>query len=155
MNSIGLTLGAMTGFGLWALIALISITFIIGGIIFHLRDRQYSDGLLYAGFAAVTLAVFSLGMALVFIPWNSSYWQLWQTKGTITSISNVVTEASGDLTRQPVVTLDTVDRPVIVDDPRIVDYKGQKVTLNCVKQWHFRAADTYTCKINSIPEARP
>lgn len=89
----------------------------------------------------------------VLIPYNSKYWHYYTVEADVVSVSNVLTEASGDLTRQPVVVLEGMDRPVVVDDPRAVDLEGKHASFRCTIEWHYQAADTYNCKIVDYTEA--
>lgn len=84
---------------------------------------------------------------LMLLPFDEKYWHYYEVQGEVTSVSNVLTEASGALTRQPVVTIEGLDRPVVVDDPRAVDLEGEVVTLRCTIEWHYDATDTYECRI--------
>lgn len=108
--------------------------------------------------AAVLVAIFAGGFGLFMlipvlafaIPFNPVYWDDYRVEGRVTSVSNTWTEDGGDLARTPVVTLDTVDRPLVIDDPRAITLDGYDVTLTCTIDWHYRAADAYTCRIAYI-----
>jgi len=88
------------------------------------------------------------------VPFSGEYQHIYRVDGRVESVSNVLTESSGDLTRTPVITLDTVDRSLTIDDPRAVNLAGKDVTLTCRIEWHYQAADRYSCDIYAIGGAR-
>lgn len=103
--------------------------------------------------AAVTAAVAVICLVfwvVVALPFSPVYWQDYRVAGEVLSVSNTWTDDGGDMARIPVVTLDTVDRPLVIDDPRAVTLEGQRVVLTCSVGWHFRAADTFSCRIAQI-----
>ena len=103
--------------------------------------------LLVGGIAALMGGIF---LFAILVPFNPTYWDDYRVEGHVTSVSNTWTEDGGDLARTPVVTLDTVDRPLVIDDPRAVTLDGHDVTLTCTIDWHYRRADAYTCRIADI-----
>lgn len=108
---------------------------------------------LHTGFAVmlgVCAFIALLGTAIIAFPYQSQYHKVYSLDTEIVSVSNVFTEASGDLTRTPVAQLAGVDRPVVIADPRVVDLVGEDVTLLCTVTWNYQAADTYSCTIRSI-----
>lgn len=98
------------------------------------------------------LIIFGFIGAIGLFPYKTEYWQLYRVSGQVESVSNVLAEDGGELTRQPVVTLDSVDRDVVIDDPRAANLQGKQVDLTCSKSWHYQAADRYSCKIYSIAD---
>lgn len=97
------------------------------------------------------LGLLAGGIWLVLMfPYQGQYQHLYRTTATVESVSNVLEQADGDLTRTPVVELSGLDRPAVVDDPRIVRLEGATVTFTCRIAWHYQAADTYSCDIYSI-----
>lgn len=73
---------------------------------------------------------------------------VYQVTGLVESVSNTLDDATGDLTRTPVVSIDTVSAPLLVDDSRAVELEaGQEVAFTCTVQWYHLAADTYTCQV--------
>lgn len=106
-------------------------------------------------FLAVLLALFGALTGIVWVallvPFQGQYHRVYEVDTTVLSVTNVLTEASGELTREPVAVLDGIDRPVVIDDPRILELKGRDLTLLCTVSWHYQAADSYSCKIRAIP----
>jgi len=104
-----------------------------------------------SGLGAVLTGLFGAVVGLIWIavliPFDGRYHHVYAVEGTVVSVSNVLDTASGDLTRTPVVELDSVDVPLVVDDPRAVELVGRDVTLLCRIGWNHLAADTYTCSI--------
>ena len=113
----------------------------------RLRSEGWYIAAGLTGFMALTGTVLWVVAA---IPFNPLYWQDYRVTGTVLSVSNTWTEDGGDMARTPVATLDTVDRPLVIDDPRAVTLQGEQVTLTCAIDWNFRAADTYVCRIAQI-----
>ena len=119
--------------------------------VFALR-RDFVPELFVAVFLVGGIAVLMGGIFLfgILVPFNPNYWDDYRVEGRITSVSNTWTEDSGNMARTPVVTLDTVDRPLVIDDPRTVKLEGRDVTLTCTIDWHYRGADAYTCRLADI-----
>lgn len=116
--------------------------------------RWSSDSAAFAAIVAGCVGIIPLVLFLVYaIPFNPTYWDDYRVDGRITSVSNTWTEDGGDMARTPVVTLDTVDRPLVIDDPRAITLDGYDVTLTCTIDWHYRAADAYTCRIAAMGRA--
>ena len=128
----------------WASLALLLVAMpaAVIGFVFDIEDFLLAA--ILAGVAFVVTGAFWLA---VMVPFESRYYYDYRVEGHVTQVSNVLTEADGDLTRQPVIRLDSVDRPLVIDDPRAVDLKDKDVTLRCSIGWNYRAADTYSCKI--------
>lgn len=113
-----------------------------------------SEAAVPVGATAGCFGIIALVPFLLFaVPFNPAYWDDYRVEGRVTSVSNTWTEDGGDLARTPVVTLDTVDRPLVIDDPRAITLDGHDVTLTCTIDWHYRAADAYTCRIAAIGRA--
>lgn len=116
----------------------------------YVRAATYDDG---AGWAVIfyTMAVITTvcvaGMLLALIPYQSRYWKWYKVPAHIEAVSNTLRDASGDLTTTPIVTVEGLAQPVSVDDPRIVTMTGRDIVLTCQPVWHYRAADTITCRI--------
>lgn len=105
-------------------------------------------GFLSAGLGVIVLFCWVTAL----IPFDSKYHQMYRVTGEVLSVSNVISESGGDLTRTPVLTVAGVDRDVIVDDPRAVNLGGKTVDFTCTVTWHYQAADTYGCRIYQIHE---
>ena len=69
-----------------------------------------------AGFTVVSIIV----TAIAAVPFSPTYWQDYRVEGTVLTVSNTWTDDGGDIARTPVVTLDTIDRPLVIDDPRAI-----------------------------------
>ena len=85
--------------------------------------------------------------ALYAIPYNPAYWNLYEVQGKVISVSGNFDSGSGKITTEPVVVLDTVERPVMVKDPRALTLADQDVRLVCTINWNYKAADSYICQI--------
>lgn len=84
------------------------------------------------------------------VPFNTKYHRLYGVQGTVISVSNVLSESGGELTRTPVVALDSLDSPLVINDPRAVNLMGKAVKLTCEIEWVYRAADRYSCLIYEV-----
>ena len=113
--------------------------------------RWDSEGCAIGAIAASTVGAFSLVFwAVSLVPFDAKYHQLYRVTGEVTGVSNVLTEDGGDLTRTPVLSLDTVDRDITMSDPRAVNLQGQTVDLTCSVEWVYQGADRYNCEIYRI-----
>lgn len=101
-------------------------------------------------FGAVVGAVATTVWLICLVPFDTTYHRVYQVEATVESVSNTFESGSGDVTYAPVVTLSGIDRPVVIDDPRITQLNGADLTLTCQIEWHYRAADTYSCAIAAI-----
>jgi hypothetical protein len=106
----------------------------------------YLPAILLAVAGTVVLVITLVGA----VPFQSRYWTWYEVPAHIESVSNTIRDADGDLTTQPVVEVPGLDRPVVVNDPRIVTLVGQDITLACKPSWHYHAADTYSCRIYDL-----
>lgn len=95
----------------------------------------------------ILLIVAAIGM----FPYETKYLKDYRVSGTVTAVSNVFENASGEsVLGMYVVSIDSLDRPVTLNDPRAVRLLDKSVDLTCNINWNHRAADTYTCRIASI-----
>ena len=114
--------------------------------------REYSSDA-WAGSAFVCGALAALTLlvgALSGFPYNPKYWQVYTISGTVNSVSNVLSQDGGDLTRTPIVTLNQFDTPIAIEDPRAIDLVDKDVTLVCHLEWVYLSADRINCTIGSV-----
>lgn len=135
----------------------ISITFwiLIGSLAllalsFFVAEKFMLGADLGTALAALLTGIMLVSMVIAFIPFNDKYHHIYRVSGTVESVTNVLSEDGGDLTRVPIVKLDNVSRPVAIEDPRAVDLQGRDVELTCTVEWVYQAADRYNCKIYDI-----
>lgn len=143
-------LDLMIGTGIVLFFVLVAVWSTIAGR----RVREYPDtGLGFLSVLTVGLSVLGLLiLSLVLIPYSSDYWRIYRVQATVEKATNVLVDASGELSSKPVVELSGIDRPVHVSDPRIVQLVGKDLTFTCQIAWHWQAQDTYACSIYSIEE---
>lgn len=134
----------------WVAFALLVITALLVVALVRSKREDTMNLEFSTGTAAVLTAALVIIWAICLVPFDARYHHLYEVKGNVTSVSNVLSEASGDLTRTPVIELDTVDRPIAMSDPRAVSLEGKDVVLTCEIGWNYRAADTYSCRIHTI-----
>lgn len=135
-------------------VALLLAGTLLGAVALARTERRDPEGLLmFTFFAGLVTAIVGIIFVVTLIPFRSAYHHIYRVEGRIEAVSNVISEANGDLTRTPIVELSTVDRPIAVDDPRVVSLEGRDVTLTCTVGWHYQAADTYACEIHTITPA--
>lgn len=144
-ESLGFQLGLMIYTPIVALMIAVSLVALWRWLATDIEDWGMV-ALLVGALAAVAAIIW----VVVAIPFNPAYWQDYRVEGEVLTVSNTWADDGGDMARVPVVTLDTVDRPLVIDDPRAVTLQGEQVTLTCSIGWHFRAADTYSCRIAQI-----
>lgn len=136
---------------LGAIVAALVVATILTTVALARSKKRDPEGLAFsAGTFGIATLIMGVIWLIVLIPFDGTYHHLYRVEGRIESVSNVLSEASGDLTRTPVVELSTVDRPIEVSDPRVVSLEGQDVVLTCKVGWHYQAADTYSCEIHTI-----
>lgn len=128
----------------WASVGLI----LIGLALVVLGAVRDWEGTFFTGGVFIACgACGALVWAIMLMPYDGKFHHYYEVSGTVTDVSNVLSEANGDLTRQPVVTLDTVERPLVIDDPRAVSLLNRDVILRCSVEWNYQAADSYSCRI--------
>lgn len=140
---------ANVGFKLSVIIpAVILIVGIIMLLMKKILDYYSLDGL---GILALLLIPISfIVLAFTAFPYHSPYVNLYEVEGTVTSVSSAMTDDHGELTKTPVLSLDTVNTPITMNDPRAVELNGKDVKLLCTVDWNYRAADSYDCKLQSV-----
>lgn len=109
------------------------------------------EGLRIFGYVLISCAAAVLAVALVaFIPYQWKYAQMYRVSGEVTRVSNVLQDASGQLTSVPVVELDSLPVPVEVENQRAVGLEGKDVTLTCTLNWRYAAADRLVCDLFEV-----
>ena len=143
--SLGLRLPVMITFSLFVGLLIIALA------LFFLGRWDVESMWSFSGFFVGAFAVI-LGIVwlIMLVPFDAKYHQIYRVSGEVLSVSNVLSESGGDLTRTPVITLEGVDRDLTMDDPRAVNLQGKEVELTCGVAWHYQAADTYSCSIYAI-----
>lgn len=117
-------------------------------------EYERYDFLFAAGASATVAAIFvavALGLAA---PFDAKYWHYYTVTGEVTKVTNTLAGDGDDgLTRTPVVEVEGVPFPLVVDDPRVTQLNGARLSLRCTIRWNYQAADEYKCRIKSY-EAR-
>lgn len=111
------------------------------------RSWDRTPSVFISSLAFIAALLISAVQAFAMIPYDSDYWKLYRVSGEVTNVSNVFADASGELSDKPVIQLDTVDRPISVDDPRAIYWEGENLTLTCTINWRYQAADRYSCEL--------
>ena len=151
MVELGFSLGVFVLGGLSALFGVLTAV----PAVLWIRDPEewpYNNGAwpvmtVISGSIVVTMLLIA---ALAAIPYETKYLKDYRVSGTVTAVSNVFENASGEMTSSYVVSIDSLDRPVTLNDPRAVRLLDKSVDLTCNINWNHRAADTYTCRIANI-----
>lgn len=79
--------------------------------------------------------------------WDAKYQHIYAVEGKVTEVSNTWTYSGGSVSSSPVVTLDSVDVPLIVKDSRIINMEGEDVRLVCDVKFVYQGSDIYSCRI--------
>lgn len=116
------------------------------------RKDPYGDWDMSVMICALLAGLVGVILACTSIPFDSKYLHLYRVSGEVTSVSNVLSESGGDLTRTPVLSVEGINRDITVDDPRAVNLEGKTVDFTCYVNWNYQAADSYDCKIYEIKE---
>ena len=97
------------------------------------------------------LGLITVALTIVTLfPFNPHYWNEYHISGNITSVTNTWDQKSGSASKNPVVTLDTYNNPLILNDVRAASLKGEDVTLLCTPNWTFRGEDQYVCRVKEV-----
>lgn len=113
--------------------------------------RDSGEGTLFSSAAVAVVALIpALLWVAMLVPFSSEYHHIYRVEGNVTSVTNTFQESGGELSSVPVISLDSVDRPISMSDPRAVTLEGKDVTLTCAIGWNYQAADKYSCSIYSI-----
>lgn len=151
MESIGMPYWIWVALGVFVVFGIVAIAgFVLRGTAGTWDDRWDLVGTGAAVFGVIIGVTAALFLAIGLFPYNPGYWPMYRVEGTVTSVSNVLTEDGGDLSRVPVLTLDTFGQPITVDDPRAVTLEGKHVALRCDRQWVQQGMDRYSCAIQSV-----
>lgn len=142
-NELGVQLPLLIAGWIAVGLLVLGILLCVADAVFDWDEFGYVSGLIFVLGAAIA----ALLWVLMMIPFDGKYQHNYEVQGHVDEVSNVLSDADGELTRQPVVTLDTIGRPLVVDDPRAIGLQDRDVTLRCVVEWHYQAADSYSCKI--------
>lgn len=108
-----------------------------------------------SGFAAVFLfsltIMTAIAVVITAVPFDSKYWYITHTNGTISDIENkmgLTSKGSATFSGQFVITLEGDNEVVIISDPRIQNYEvGDKLELNCSYGWSYSGLDTKNCEL--------
>lgn len=99
-----------------------------------------------AGIAGLVSAIFIPIIAIAAVPYDPSYWSWYKAEGVVTSVdSRTVAEAF-------VVTVEGVDEPLRVMDPRVINLEGERAAFVCDREWvsFGQGADRFNCNIAEV-----
>lgn len=117
---------------------------------YKVGDAQelYGMGLIIT---AIAVGIWLLIAVFASMPFNPYYWGVYEKAGTISSVSNQLTDGSGDVTYRSYTYQFAGDKTrYVLDDSRAASFtKGDTITLKCTPSWHLGAADTIDCQIRS------
>ena len=100
---------------------------------------------------AVPVGLVTVALTIVTLfPFNPRYWNEYQISGNITSVTNTWDQNSGSVSNTPVITLDTYNNPLMLNDERAASLNGEDVTLMCSPNWTFRGEDQYVCRVKEV-----
>ena len=136
-----------------AIVALVLFA-VLSALLWATDPKEYPWNNLAWPVATVTLGsiivILLIVAAIGMFPYETKYLKDYRVSGTVTAVSNVFENAGGEMTSSYVVSIDSLDQPVTLNDPRAVRLLDKSVDLTCNINWNHRAADTYTCRIASI-----
>ncbi len=120
------------------------------------RKYPHDPRLKWCGWSMVAIiwwivaGVVAIISVFLFIPFDGKYHHFYSVEGTLTDVSRSFVEGTGDLSYQPVATIEGFDQAVVVEDSRIYSAVGSNVTLTCSFEWVPYGADRANCFIRSI-----
>lgn len=118
------------------------------GILVDAKAR-YADGE-FAYVVAAIVAFFSVVIAIIWlillIPYKPVYHHWYSASGTVESVTNIFEGGSGEISPGYVVELDSVDRPLMFNDPRILKADGE-INVACSVEWVPAGVDRLNCWI--------
>ena len=151
MIELGFSLGTLVLAGAVGLFAVLTLVF---GALWARDPEEYPwNNMAWPALTAtmsIVLGVVLIVTAFVAFPYDTKYWKDYRATGTVTQVSNVFENASGEVTGAYVVSLDSLDRPVTLSDPRAVRLLDKQVDLTCTISYEYRAQDRYLCRIANI-----
>lgn len=109
---------------------------------------KYSDGggwFVSAGGVGVFSIIGIIISVCSFIPFQSAYHHWYSTAGTVESVTNIFEGGSGEISPGYVVELDTVDKPMVFTDPRILRELDEEVNVTCSLEWVPAGVDRLNC----------
>lgn len=115
-----------------------------------LRDR-YLDMWGSWGFAGAIVSGLGAALLLVtvvlMVPFKSAYHHWYGATGTVESVTNIFEGGSGEVSPGYVVELDSVDKPLLFNDPRILRAQGEEIDVTCSVEWVPAGVDRLNCWI--------
>ena len=152
MIELGFSLGTLVLAGAIVLLAVLTMVF---GVLWARDPEEYPWNNMAWPLLTITcgvvLAFVLIVTAFTAFPYDTKYWKDYRATGTVTQVSNVFENASGEsVLGTYVVTLDSLDRPVTLSDPRAVRLLDKQVDLTCTISYEYRAQDLYLCRIANI-----
>ena len=130
----------------WVLIGCLVLFFVT----FFVAEKFMQGAEIGTALMAILSAIMIVSMAIALIPYDSKYHHYYRVSGTVESVSNVLSENGGDLTRTPIVKLDSMSQPVAINDPRAVELQDRDVELTCTVEWVYQSMDRYNCSIYDV-----
>lgn len=155
MNELGLQLHIVI---LWAVaISVLPVGFITWAVAFVTirRAKNHWYNTVDSGWFIVSVLTWVIGgitlicAVCALIPFNAKYWNLYETSGTVQSVSNRFVDASGDLTRGYLIELDN-GQQMVLSDSRVLNLEGKKASFTCSYEWVYQSQDRLNCTIRSV-----
>lgn len=162
-ENIGLSTPWIVGLSITAGFVGIALLLLVGWALHHIiwralnRNRHWNSweapdlspwwGIsIIAGICAVLIGI---GQIILAVPFQEKYLNWYTIEGTVTSVEGVLDTQGKYVNNEYVVTLDSTDVPLMMDDTRILTQEGNRVTLLCGVAWvnYGNSADRYTCSI--------
>lgn len=115
------------------------------------RERMKWDGWRHVAIVWWSVAaLIVITWVLLLMPFNSKYHVFFKIEGEVTGVTRSFIEGTGDLSFEPVVTIQGFDQSVVVNDSRIYAAVGSEVSLTCSLEWVPYGADRTSCFISGV-----
>lgn len=136
---------------MWATIGLFTFAALLVGVgmLIDTKSRHSAGEAFYyiSAFFGVVASLVGLIWVAMLIPFQPLYHHWYGTAGAVESVTNIFEGGSGEISPGYVVELNSVDAPLLFDDPRILRMAGEEISVTCSVEWVPSDVDRLNCWI--------
>jgi len=105
--------------------------------------------------ASIVTAFALLVLVVGTFPWIPRFWFVYHATGVVQPVTNTFDHGTGTLTLSgALVKVEGINRPIFVEDSRLMAMAGQSVDLTCDLGFNYAAADDYSCRVSNFGGAK-